>query len=104
DGCAKTGKPRCVEFCPNGVFEFQDGKAIVAYPAKCGGNCSTIRCSACAPLCHRKAIVFPQINTSFSQVKEEDKGMIRKTTCKVCGKHYWTNSVDDVCFDCEAKK
>lgn len=104
DGCVNTGKPRCLEFCPNGVFEFKDGKAIVAYPAKCGGSCSTVRCSACAPLCHKKAIVFPQRNVSYAQMKEEDKGLIRKTNCKVCGKHYWTNKEIDVCYDCEAMK
>jgi len=36
DGCAKIGKPRCVEFCPNGVFMFQDGKAVVAYQLSVG--------------------------------------------------------------------
>jgi len=104
DGCAKTGKPRCVEFCPNGVFEFKDGKAIVAHPVKCGGSCAALHCSVCAPLCHKKAIVFPSRNTSFGQVKEDDKGMIRKTACRVCGKQYWTNREIDVCYDCEAKK
>jgi len=103
DGCAKTGKPRCIDFCPNRVFVFKDGKAVVTYPANCGGGCSTVHCSACAPLCHKKAIVFPQRNVSYAGVKE-DKGMIRKTTCKVCGKQYWTNREIEVCFDCEAKK
>jgi len=102
DGCAKTGKPRCVEFCPNGVFELKDGKAIVAYPAKCGGGCSTIRCSACAPLCHKKAIIFPQ-NSANLAVAWDKKDLIRKTTCRVCGKNYWTNRDDNVCFDCESQ-
>ena len=104
DGCTKTGKPRCIEFCPNGVFTFENGKAIVAFPAKCGGDCNTVHCSACAPLCHKKAIIFPSRNASYVQVKEEDKGMIRKTTCKVCGKQYWTNRENDVCFDFEAER
>jgi len=38
DGCMKTGKPRCIEFCPNGVFLFQEEKAVVAYPTKCGNG------------------------------------------------------------------
>ncbi len=106
DGCVKTGKPRCVEFCPNGVFEFKDGKAVVAYPAKCGGGSSTLRCTACAPLCHKRAIVFPSsFTSSCCQPKEEgNKDMFRKTTCEVCGKQYWTNRKSNICFDCEAKK
>ncbi len=101
DGCVKTGKSRCVEFCPNGVFTFQDGKAVVAYPTKCGGGCSTLRCSACAPLCHKKAISFPTRNASFSQIMREKKDSFRKTTCKVCGKKYTTDRLGDICFDCE---
>ena len=104
DGCTKTGKPRCVEFCPNGVFELKDGEAIVANPAKCGGGCSIIRCSACAPLCHKKAIIFPQRNSSNLPVTWDKKDLIRKTTCRVCGKNYWTNRDEDVCFDCESQK
>jgi NAD-dependent dihydropyrimidine dehydrogenase PreA subunit len=96
DGCVRIGKPRCVEYCPNGVFMFQDGKAVVAYPTKCVKGCS-----ACAPLCHKKALSFPARNALNMQMKEEDKGMIRKTTCKVCGKQYWTNRDKDVCFDCD---
>lgn len=100
DGCVHTGTPRCVEFCPNGVFTFQGGKAVVSYPAKCGGGCSTVHCSACAPLCHKRAIVFPSNHTV---VREEvkDKELIRQTTCEICGKVYWTNREKDVCFDCE---
>ncbi len=101
DGCAKTGKPRCVEFCPNGVFTFLEGKAVVTYPAKCGGGYSTLRCSACAPLCHKRAISFPSKNSAFSQVVQDNKDLIRKTICKVCGKSFWTNREDDVCFDYE---
>jgi len=104
DGCIKTGKPRCIEFCPNRVFEFEDGKAIVAHPVNCGGDCTTVRCSACAPLCHKRAIVFPSGSTRCSQLKGEDKDMLRKTTCKACSKQYWTNSEDDICFDCEEKE
>ena len=32
DGCAPYGKPRCLEYCTNGVFAFIDGKAVVANP------------------------------------------------------------------------
>ena len=99
DGCTKSGKPRCVEFCPNGVFTFQNRKAVVAYPAKCANGCT-----ACAPLCHNKAISFPGRNVGYSQVVREDKDLLRKTTCKVCGKQYWTNRASDICFDCESQK
>src|SRR4030042_908055 len=101
DGCAKTGKPRCVEFCPNGVFLFQNGKAAVANPAKCGSTCSTLHCTACAPLCHNRAISFPTSNSTNSQVAQEDKNLIRKTVCPKCGKNFWTNRDSDGCFDCE---
>ena len=104
DGCSKIGKPRCVEFCSNGVFEFREGKSIVAHPAACGGEGFIFHCSACAPICHKKAIVFPSTNMSYSQADEEGKDMIRKTKCVACGKEYWTNREIDVCFDCEAKK
>jgi NAD-dependent dihydropyrimidine dehydrogenase PreA subunit len=96
DGCIKFGKPRCVEFCPNGVFRFQDGKAVVAYPHKCVNGCT-----ACEPLCHKKAISFPRRLTAFTPVKPEDKGLLRKTVCVKCGKTYWTNKETDICMDCE---
>ncbi len=106
DGCAKTGKPRCMEFCPNGVFEFIDGKAVVAHPIKCGGGSSTLHCSACAPLCHKKAIVFPSSFASGCSPKGEEvkKDLLRKTTCAVCGKQFWTNKESNICFDCAVKK
>jgi len=105
DRCAGTGKPRCVEFCPNGVFTIEDGKAIVAYPAKCGGDCSTIHCSACAPLCHNKAISFPiGAGHDAKLMASEKKDLIRKTTCEACKKQYWTNRKDDICFDCEKNR
>jgi len=99
DGCVKFGKPRCVDFCPNGVFTFQDGKAFVAHPFKCINGCT-----ACEPLCHKKAISFPQRNTALNQATSADKGLLRKTVCMKCGKEFWTNRETDVCMDCESKK
>ncbi len=106
DGCAKTGKPRCVEFCPNKVFTFKDGKAEVTNPAKCGVGSSTVHCSACAPLCSKKAIVFPSSPSlsCCSPRGESSKDLVWKTKCRVCGKTYWTNSSRNICFDCESKK
>ncbi len=102
DGCAKAGKPRCVEFCPNNVFTFKEGKAEVTNPAKCGVGSSDAHCSACAPLCHKKAIVFPNSFSSRSLQKgEESKSLLRKTNCEICGKIYWTNRSGNICFGCE---
>jgi len=97
DGCAKLGKPRCVEYCPNSVFTYENGKAVVTYPARCISGCT-----ACAPLCHKKAISFPQKSTPFVTVKSEKEKLLRKTTCPRCGKTYWTNRESDVCIDCES--
>ncbi len=101
DGCAKNGKPRCVEFCPNSVFTFQDGKAVVANPANCGSGSSIFHCSACAPLCPKRAISFPTSISSLNSGMERNKDLMRKTTCRICGKQYWTNREKDDCFDCE---
>jgi NAD-dependent dihydropyrimidine dehydrogenase PreA subunit len=98
DGCAPFEKPRCIEFCPNGVFVFQNEKAVVAYPHKCLNGCT-----ACEPVCHKKAISFPRRLTAFMPVKPEDKGLLRKTVCVKCGKTYWTNRETDICMDCETK-
>ncbi|MEM2995252.1 MAG: hypothetical protein QXI91_04470 [Candidatus Bathyarchaeia archaeon] len=95
DGCAPFSAPRCVEFCPNGVFTFQNGKAVVANPHKCVSGCT-----ACEPLCHKKAISFPK-KEMFPQVKCGDKGLLRKVVCARCGKTFWTNRNVNLCFECE---
>jgi NAD-dependent dihydropyrimidine dehydrogenase PreA subunit len=99
DGCAAYETPRCVEYCPNGVFTFQNGKAVVAYPDKCVNGCT-----ACEPICHKKAIQFPKRISPFTPAASEDKGLLRKTVCPKCGKHYWTNRKTDLCIDCENQK
>ncbi|MEM3442323.1 MAG: hypothetical protein QW667_06430 [Candidatus Bathyarchaeia archaeon] len=98
DGCARFGRPRCVEYCPNEVFAFKDGKAVVANPHKC-----VYGCTACEPLCHKKAISFPKPQAGFSPTKTEKKSLLRKTVCKSCGKVFWTNMDKDFCFECENK-
>ncbi|MCW4011275.1 MAG: hypothetical protein NWF05_11780 [Candidatus Bathyarchaeota archaeon] len=97
DGCAPSGKPRCVDYCPNGVFLFKNGKAEVADPLSC-----VFGCRACESLCHSKAIRFPKppVKTSFLR-KDSD---LRKTTCSICGKQYWTNRQSNVCMDCAKAK
>ena len=97
DGCAKTGTPRCVEFCQHGVFTFQEGKAQVAQPLNCVNGCN-----ACQSLCHSKAITFPK--PANAQNIPKDKGMIRKTVCSGCGKTFWTNRESNFCFDCKNKR
>jgi len=99
DGCAPYGKPRCVEYCSNDVFAFKDGKAIVANPHKCVNGCT-----ACEPICHKKAISFPKPDFASTPIKSGDKGLLRKTTCKKCGKVFWTNRNIDLCFECEGKR
>lgn len=51
DGCKI-----CFDFCPHGVFEWDDSTniPIVKYPFNC-----IVGCSACAPRCEPGAIVFP---------------------------------------------
>ncbi|MEM3640942.1 MAG: hypothetical protein QXH37_03350 [Candidatus Bathyarchaeia archaeon] len=97
DGCASLSGPRCVEYCPNGVFAFKDGKAIVANPHKC-----MYGCTACEPLCHKKAISFPKSDFVIAPIKSKDKSLLRKTTCAKCGKVFWTNRDVDLCFECES--
>ncbi|MEM4704032.1 MAG: ferredoxin family protein [Candidatus Bathyarchaeia archaeon] len=99
DGCATLGKPRCVEFCPNGVFSIVNDKVVVAFPHKCVDGCT-----ACEPVCHKKAISFPRRTTAFAKLEDEDKGLLRRTVCENCGKTFWTNRDVDVCMDCEGKR
>lgn len=54
----------CVEFCPVGVLEMKDQKAIVAHPDKC------IRCYLCARRCPDFAI---GIADESGRVKEQSK-------------------------------
>ncbi|MEM3549806.1 MAG: hypothetical protein QXN87_02900 [Candidatus Bathyarchaeia archaeon] len=97
DGCAPYEAPRCVEYCPNGVFAFKNGKAMVANPYKCVNGCT-----ACEPLCHKKAISFPKPQFTPTLIKTEEKGLIRKTRCEKCGKVFWTNRNSNICLDCES--
>jgi NAD-dependent dihydropyrimidine dehydrogenase PreA subunit len=51
-----TGCRTCVEFCHNGVLEFdeQTNKARVRSPHNC-----VVECSTCGRLCPAEAIAFP---------------------------------------------
>jgi NAD-dependent dihydropyrimidine dehydrogenase PreA subunit len=88
DGCAKTGKPRCIEFCPNNVFTFKDGKAEVTNPASCGVGSGTFHCSACAPLCPKNASFSIQLFFMLHFTKEKaTKTCFEKQNAKSAGKH-----------------
>ncbi|ENN96557.1 4Fe-4S ferredoxin iron-sulfur binding domain protein [Methanocaldococcus villosus KIN24-T80] len=53
DKCKNCKK--CVEFCPRGVYDIEDGKVKVKYPYNC-----IVNCNACAEMCcDNKAIIFP---------------------------------------------
>ena len=62
---------RCIEFCLFGVYDFDDGGAVVVRdPDKCKTNCP-----ACARLCSNGAIMFPKYDQrpiNGDQVKPED--------------------------------
>ena len=98
DGCAKTGNPRCVEYCSTGVFAIKGVKAVVVHPEKCLSGCS-----ACTSVCHGKAIQFPRrrsyFNADFSK-REKDESF-RKVVCPKCKKIYWTDRKTDLCIDCD---
>lgn len=96
DGCKNLEKPRCVEYCPNDVFKIIHEKSVVANPHKC-----VYGCTACQPVCPRKAIAFPQRIETMTRTKQKKEGLLRKTKCKKCGKIFWTNRDTDLCFDCE---
>jgi len=45
-----VGCGNCVDACPFGVLELQEGKAIIKHPEKCKG------CGACIAACPNNAI------------------------------------------------
>jgi len=50
--CNNCGK--CVPFCPEKVFDLEEGKVIVASPYDC-----QVGCNSCERICPCKAITFP---------------------------------------------
>lgn len=99
DGCAKYEAPRCIKFCQNEVFELKDGKVLAVKPYNC-----VYGCSACEPVCPKKAIIFPMKETISTQTQHKDKELLHKITCGMCGKIFFTNREADVCMDCESKR
>ncbi|MGQ9744176.1 MAG: ATP-binding protein [Candidatus Bathycorpusculaceae bacterium] len=98
NGCEGLETPRCIQFCPNNVFEIYDGKAVVMRPQNC-----VYGCISCESVCPKKAIKFPQRMTSMMHVEVKDKGLLHKVKCKICGKVFWTNRETDICMDCEKR-
>ncbi|MBO3804264.1 MAG: hypothetical protein JTT11_10440 [Candidatus Brockarchaeota archaeon] len=98
DGCEKFREPRCLSYCPNGVFEIRGGKAVVANPMNCVNGCN-----ACEPVCPRKAISFPNTGIRSRDRIDDWSLSLRKVSCAICGKEFWTNTDADTCFDCKGK-
>ena len=99
DGCQRLEKPRCIQFCPHNVFAIIDNTAVVVNPKNCVNGCT-----ACRPLCPRKAIEFPQ-DRGFLQGKDRAwTAGFRKLTCKSCGKTFWADEEKDLCWDCSKKR
>lgn len=48
------GCETCFAYCPHGVYEMKDGKAVVAHPHEC-----VILCHNCEAMCPAAAIAFP---------------------------------------------
>jgi NAD-dependent dihydropyrimidine dehydrogenase PreA subunit len=98
DGCQGLDTPKCIQFCPHGVFAILDGKAFVVSPQNCVNGCV-----ACRPLCPKGAIEFPQ-DAGF--MRKKDKAWtegLKQRTCKQCGRVFWTDSERDTCYDCSGK-
>ncbi|MEE9510128.1 MAG: hypothetical protein V3V81_06510 [Candidatus Bathyarchaeia archaeon] len=91
DSCDGTYK--CVEFCPNAVLEIQDEKASVTAPLSC-----IDKCSSCALLCPRDAIMFPSKTVTE---KTSKKPLLHKVVCRGCEKRFFTDRDIEYCFDCE---
>jgi len=97
DGCKGREAPRCIQFCPNDVFEIRSEKAVVVRPYNC-----VYGCTACEPVCPRKAITFPQKGYAQTSLPK-DKGLLHRVKCEGCGKIFWTNRDTILCFDCETR-
>lgn len=99
DGCQGLDTPKCVEFCPHGVFEIIEGKATVVRPQDC-----VYGCIACRPLCPHGAIEFPQ-DQGFMRRKDRawSEGL-KRLTCSECGKVFWSDVETDLCMDCSERR
>jgi NAD-dependent dihydropyrimidine dehydrogenase PreA subunit len=95
DGC--KGAYKCVKFCPHGVFEVREDKAVLVNPLGC-----IYGCSACADLCPKDAIIFPQRQDAH-RLKRRKQSLLHRVVCRGCGKQFSTDRETEYCFDCEKK-
>ena len=68
DDCLK-----CLDFCPNDVFEAVEGKLEVARPLNC-----EVGCSRCTKICPQDAIHFMErrdLNMLLQQLRRQRAGM-----------------------------
>lgn len=65
DSCA--GCQECIEFCPNGVYEWDsnDHHPLVVNPYNC-----VVGCRACAQICSMEAISFPSREEMVALMRE----------------------------------
>ncbi len=95
DGC--RGAYKCVTFCPHDVFEVRADTVVIVNPLECIDGCS-----ACADLCPKDAILFPQRQGS-RRPQRRKTSLLHQVTCRRCGKQFSTNRDTEYCFDCETK-
>ncbi|MCW4040279.1 MAG: hypothetical protein NWE83_05965, partial [Candidatus Bathyarchaeota archaeon] len=89
---------KCVTFCLHAVYEVHADTVVVAHPLNC-----ISRCSSCANICPRDAIIFPSITSSFKTIKKRARAsLLHRVVCKDCGKRFMTGRTTERCFDCEA--
>lgn len=87
---------KCVKFCPHAVYEIRTHTVVVANPLNC-----IYRCSSCANICPRDAIIFPSTSSTLKTVRKPS--LLHRVVCKNCGKRFMTGRNTDYCFDCEAR-
>jgi NAD-dependent dihydropyrimidine dehydrogenase PreA subunit len=73
NGCLGLEKPRCVQYCPNGVFSLKDKLVIVTNPHKC-----IDLCNSCEPVCLKKSDSLPKKDIYCYQDKKHEEKPYKK--------------------------
>ncbi|MFQ6075775.1 MAG: 4Fe-4S dicluster domain-containing protein [Candidatus Bathyarchaeia archaeon] len=97
DGCESLERPRCIAFCPKGVFDIRNERAVVINPQDC-----VYGCIACQSVCPKRAITFPQRDYG-TEKPIRDKGLLHRVKCRNCGKVFTTNRDTYLCLECEKR-
>ena len=65
DAC--IGDRQCVDFCKNGVFEWEEdnSRPLVQHPLNC-----VLGCTTCADICPVSAIRFPSVDELRAQMRK----------------------------------